>query len=239
MALITCKDAAFAYDGRAAVSGLNFAVCGGDYLCVVGENGSGKSTLVKGLLGLIAPLNGSVLAGDGLKPNETGYLPQQTAAQKDFPAGVYEVVLSGRLASRGLRPFYSRADKAIAEENLRRLNIWPLRNRCYRELSGGQQRRALLARALCAAKKLLLLDEPAAGLDPEATRELYRHIESLNRESGLTVVTVSHDIRAAVKYANRVLHLNSAQAFFGTTADYLQSPIGQSFAVGTGGSYVD
>jgi len=233
MALITCKDAAFAYEGRTAVSGLNFTVCGGDYLCVVGENGSGKSTLIKGLLGLVPVSCGSVVTGDGLKQNEVGYLPQQTAAQKDFPAGVYEVVLSGRLASRGLLPFYSRADKAIAEENLRRLNIWPLRNRCYRELSGGQQRRALLARALCAAKKLLFLDEPAAGLDPEATRELYRLIESLNRESGLTVVMVSHDIASALKYANRVLHLNNAQAFFGTAADYLQSPVGQSFAGGT------
>jgi len=232
MALITCKDAAFAYEGRTAVIGLNFEVGIGDYLCVVGENGSGKSTLIKGLLGLVPPSCGSVLTGDGLKLNETGYLPQQTAVQRDFPAGVYEVVLSGRLASRGIRPFYSRADKAIAEENLRRLNIWQLRDRCYRELSGGQQRRALLARALCAAKKLLLMDEPAAGLDPAATQELYRLIESLNREIGLTVIMVSHDIRGAVKYANRILHLNNAQAFFGLTADYLSSPIGQSFAGG-------
>ena len=235
MALITCNDASFAYEGRAAVSGLNFAVSGGDYLCVVGENGSGKSTLVKGLLGLMPPVCGSVLTGDGLKPNETGYLPQQTAVQRDFPAGVYEVVLSGRLASRGLRPFYSRADKAAAEENMKRLDIYPLRNRCYRELSGGQQRRALLARALCAAKKLLLLDEPAAGLDPAATQELYRLIESLNRESGLAVIMVSHDIRCAVKYANRILHLNNAQAFFGLTADYLRSSVGQSFAGGAHG----
>jgi len=235
MALITCQDAAFAYEGRAAVSGLNFAVCGGDYLCVVGENGSGKSTLARGLLGLMPPSCGSVVTGDGLKRNETGYLPQQTAVQRDFPAGVYEVVLSGRLASRGLRPFYSRADKAIADENLRRLNIYPLRDRCYRELSGGQQRRALLARALCAAKKLLMLDEPAAGLDPAATQELYRLIESLNRETGMAVVMVSHDIRGVVKYANRVLHLNGAQAFFGSTDDYLRSPVGQSFAGGANG----
>jgi zinc transport system ATP-binding protein len=235
MPLITCKDAAFAYEGRAAVSGLNFSVCGGDYLCVVGENGSGKSTLARGLLGLMPPSCGSVVTGDGLKRNEAGYLPQQTAVQRDFPAGVYEVVLSGRLASRGLRPFYSRADKAIADENLRRLNIYPLRDRCYRELSGGQQRRALLARALCAAKKLLMLDEPAAGLDPAATQELYRLIESLNRENGMTVIMVSHDIRGVVKYANRVLHLNGAQAFFGSTDDYLRSPVGQSFAGGANG----
>lgn len=179
MALISCRDASFSYDGNTAVSGLSFEVHGGDYLCIVGENGSGKSTLVRGLLRLKAPVAGSVLMGDGLKPNEVGYLPQQTAAQKDFPAGVYEVVLSGRLGRRGILPFYSRADKAAAEENIERLGIAGLRNRCYRELSGGQQQRVLLARALCATKKVLLLDEPAAGLDPVGTRELYRIIEKI------------------------------------------------------------
>ncbi|MDR2693555.1 MAG: metal ABC transporter ATP-binding protein [Chitinispirillales bacterium] len=231
MALIACQDASFAYDGVTAVSGLNFAVGAGDYLCVVGENGTGKSTLVKGLLGLLSPCGGGVVTGDGLKRNEIGYLPQQTAVQKDFPAGVYEVVLSGRLASRGVLPFYSRADKAAADENLRRLNIESLRDRCYRELSGGQQQRALLARALCATKKLLLLDEPVAGLDPIATQELYRLIESVNK-SGLTVIMVSHDIRGAVTYASRILHLNKAQVFFGPTEEYLNSDVGKSFVGG-------
>ena len=231
MPLIACHDASFAYDGAAAVSGLNFAVNGGDYLCVVGENGSGKSTLVKGLLGLLPPCGGGVATGGGLKRNEIGYLPQQTAVQKDFPAGVYEVVLSGRLASRGILPFYSRDDKAAAEENLRRLNIESLRDRCYRELSGGQQQRALLARALCATKKLLLLDEPAAGLDPIATQELYRLIASVNK-GGLTVIMVSHDIRSAVAYASHILHLNKAQVFFGPTEEYLNSDVGKSFVGG-------
>jgi zinc transport system ATP-binding protein len=231
MALIACRDASFAYEGAPAASGLNFAVNAGDYLCIVGENGSGKSTLVKGLLGLMPPRGGSVLTGDGLKRNEIGYMPQQTVVQKDFPAGVYEVVLSGRLASRGLLPFYSRADKAAAEENLRRLNIEALRNRCYRELSGGQQQRALLARALCATKKLLLLDEPVAGLDPIAAQELYKLIASVNK-AGLTVIMVSHDIRSAVTYASHILHLNTAQVFFGATGEYLRTDTGRSFTGG-------
>ncbi|MDR1408977.1 MAG: metal ABC transporter ATP-binding protein [Oscillospiraceae bacterium] len=229
MSLITCKDAAFGYDGETAISGLNFAVNGGDYLCVVGENGSGKSTLIKGLLRLKSPQQGSVLMGDGLKANEIGYLPQQTAAQKDFPASVYEVILSGRLGARGILPFYSRRDKAVAEENIRRLDIGKLRHKCYRELSGGQQRRALLARALCATKKLLLLDEPVSGLDPVVTQELYRLISTINRETGLTVIMVSHDIQSAVRYASHILHLKNKQVFFGITRDYLQSDVSKSF----------
>jgi zinc transport system ATP-binding protein len=232
MPLITCQNVSFAYEGNIAVSGLNFSVESGDYLCIVGENGSGKSTLIKGLLRLKVPSAGNVLMSDGVKANEIGYLPQQTAAQKDFPASVYEVVLSGRLAARGVLPFYSRKDKKIAEENIKRLGIENIKNRCYRELSGGQQQRALLARALSAAKKILLLDEPAAGLDPAVTRELYNLIEKINRNDGLTVITVSHDIKSAVKYANRILHLKNEQVFFGKTADYLNSEIGKSFAGG-------
>lgn len=234
MALITCQNAAFGYEGNTVVSGLQFEVHSGDYLCVVGENGSGKSTLIKGLLQLKAPQSGKVFMGDGLGLNEIGYLPQQTAAQKDFPASAYEVVLSGRLGARGIRPFYSPRDKAIAEENIKRLDISSLRNRCYRELSGGQQQRVLLARALCATKKVLLLDEPVAGLDPLVTQELYRLIESINRETGLTVIMVSHDLQSAVKYASHILHLKNTQLFFGKTSDYLISKVGQIFIGGEG-----
>jgi len=234
MAIIACKDASFDYEGHTAVSELNFEVQSGNYLCVVGENGSGKSTLIKGLLRLKNPSAGSVITGDGLKPNEIGYLPQQTAAQKDFPASAYEVVLSGRLSARGILPFYTKKDKAEANGNIKKLGLEELRNRCYRELSGGQQQRVLLARALCATKKLLLLDEPAAGLDPVVTQELYRLIEGINREAGITVIMVSHDIRSAVKYASHILHLRTKQAFFGTTADYLQSAAGKAFLGGEG-----
>lgn len=232
MALLTCRDASFAYDGHTVVSGLNFSIDNGDYLCIVGENGSGKSTLIKGLLRLKMPQSGSILMGDGLKANEIGYLPQQTGVQKDFPASAYEVVLSGRLSNRGIRPFYSKADKAAVEENLARLGIEELRNKCYRELSGGQQQRVLLARALCATHRMLLMDEPAAGLDPVVTQDLYRQISEINRGMGITIIMVSHDIHSAVKYAGLILHLKNKQVFFGATADYIKSKIGAEFLGG-------
>ncbi len=232
MALITCQDVSFAYEGNIAVSGLNFTVENGDYLCIVGENGSGKSTLIKGLLRLMSPKQGNILMGDELKSNEIGYLPQQTAAQRDFPASVYEVVLSGRLGSRGILPFYSQKDKRIANENIQKLDIEALKHRCYRELSGGQQQRVLLARALCSTKKILLLDEPVAGLDPVVTGELYRLIEWINRKTGLTIIMVSHDIKSAVTYASHILHLHTTQVFYGTTKDYLCSDAGKSFLGG-------
>jgi zinc transport system ATP-binding protein len=233
MALIACRDAAFAYEGNTVIRGLNFEVAQGEYLCIAGENGSGKSTLLKGLLGLLPPQKGAVVLGDGLKPHEIGYLPQYKAAQKDFPAGVFEVVLSGRQGSRGILPFYSWADKQAAEENLNRLGIGDLRNQCYRELSGGQQQRVLLARAFCAARKLLLLDEPAAGLDPLVSVELYRLIEEINRATGMAVVMVSHDVKTAVKYARRILHLQGEQLFLGSPEAYTESPMGKQFLGGT------
>lgn len=232
MALIACENAAFGYEGNLVVEGLNFAVKAGSYLCIVGENGSGKSTLIKGLLRLMQPSAGVLRIGDGLKANEIGYLPQQTPVQKDFPASVFEVVLSGRQSNRGLRPFYSKEDKRVATENLHRLGIEPLRKRCYRELSGGQQQRVLLARALCATKKVLLLDEPVAGLDPIVTQELYALVDTINREMGITVLMVSHDIRSAVRHASHILHLSNRQAFYGTVGDYVKTPLGRSFLEG-------
>jgi zinc transport system ATP-binding protein len=229
MALIACQDASFAYEGHIAVQGLNFEVNSGDYLCIVGENGSGKSTLIKGLLKLKSPQSGSVLIGDGLGQNEIGYLPQQTAAQKDFPASVYEAVLSGRLGSRGLLPFYSKKDKAIADGNIEKLGIKALRDQCYRELSGGQQQRVLLARALCATKKIMLLDEPVAGLDPMMTLEFYRMVDKINHEDGIAVIMVSHDIGSAIKYASHILHLRNTQMFFGETEEYVKTRLGAAF----------
>jgi zinc transport system ATP-binding protein len=228
MIRIRCRDLSFAYEGTPAVRGLNFSITGGDYLGITGENGSGKSTLIKGILGLKAPQEGQLLM-EGLKPNETGYLPQYRAAQMDFPAGVYEVVLSGRLSSRGIRPFYSREDKKAVDENLASLGVGELRNQCYRELSGGQQQRVLIARALCAGKKLLILDEPAAGLDPVVTVDLYRTLQRLNREAGITIIMVSHDIPGAVSHASHILHLKKDQLFFGTSAEYAASPLGKRF----------
>ncbi|MDR1024138.1 MAG: metal ABC transporter ATP-binding protein [Treponema sp.] len=236
--IISVLDAALGYNGYAVIRGLNFTVPRGDYLCIVGENGSGKSTLILGILGLIAPMSGSIKRGAGIGSHETGYLSQQMAAKKDFPAGVYEIVLSGSLGRMGLRPFYSRPEKAAAEENMRRLGIWDLREHCFRELSGGQQRRVLLARALCASRKLLVLDEPAAGLDPLVTAGVYELLEQLNREMGLTIVMVSHDIESAAKYAHTVLHLKrsldekvNTPCFFGTAGEYLKSDAGREFYV--------
>jgi zinc transport system ATP-binding protein len=235
---LTVSALALGYNGFAVLSGLGFTIPRGGYLCIVGENGSGKSTLIKGILGLISPMSGTIKLGEGIRRGEIGYLSQQAAVKKDFPAGVSEIVLSGSLGRAGLRPFYSRPEKAAAEENMRRLGIWELREHCFRELSGGQQRRVLLARALCASRRLLVLDEPAAGLDPLVTVDVYGLLEKLNREMGLTVVMVSHDIESALKYAHTVLHLKkpagetvNTQCFFGTAAEYIQSDTGREFYV--------
>lgn len=234
MAQLTCQNLSVGYDGKAVLQGLSFEVCAGDYLYIVGENGSGKSTLMKTILGLQPPLGGNILTGDGLKKNEIGYLPQQTQAQKDFPASVREIVLSGCQGRCGVRPFYRKEEKRLAEENMRKMQIEELSKRCYRELSGGQQQRVLLARALCATRKMLLLDEPVSGLDPKVTAEMYALIEKLNREDKITVIMISHDITAAVKYASHILHIGSS-VFFGTKSEYLQSPQGRLFDARKGG----
>ena len=234
MALITCRDLALGYESHAILEHLDFSVNVGDYLCIVGENGSGKSTLMRTVLGLQRPLGGSIAFGDGMRQNEIGYLPQQTAIQKDFPATVWEIVLSGCQAHVGKRAFYNRAEKALAEENLSRMGMADYKRRCYRELSGGQQQRVLLARALCATRKLLLLDEPVSGLDPRATAELYALIGRLNRE-GVTVIMVSHDIAAALRYATHILHVGGRQTFFGTVDEYRMSAMGRRFIALEGG----
>jgi len=232
MALITIKNAAFSYENNLVLTGVNFEVMPGDYLCILGENGSGKSTLIKGMLGLKSPRSGSITFGEGLLSTEIGYLPQQTAAQKDFPASVYEVVLSGRLSRSGFRPFFSKADKQVVKDNLAQLGISELHKRCYRELSGGQQQRVLLARALCATQKLLLLDEPVSGLDPLVTQEFYATVEELNKKSGVTVIMVSHDMQSAVRFASHVLHLEHEQAFFGKKDLYMKTDYAKRFMGG-------
>lgn len=219
--LIECNHICLAYENHTVVRDLSFSVRKGDYLCVIGENGSGKSTLMKALLGLKAVESGSIVTGDGLRQNEIGYLPQQTGVQKDFPASVWEVVLSGMINRLGLRPFYTKREKQTAAENLERLGISDLRNACYRELSGGQQQRVLLARALCATRKLLLLDEPVAGLDRIATEELYHLISDLNRVHGITVIMITHDVDRALRDATHILHLHKDEIFFGEKAQYL------------------
>jgi len=235
MALLTCRGLRLGYDGKTVVDGLSFTVDSGDYLCIVGENGSGKSTLMKTILRLTRPLDGTIEFGDGLRAAEIGYLPQQTVVQRDFPASVREIVLSGCLNRCGLRPFYSKEEKKLAVRSMERLGITDLASRCYRELSGGQQQRVLLARALCATRKLLLLDEPTAGLDPVVTAELYDLIAQLNREDGITIIMITHDMAAAAKYASHVLHICHEPLFFGSAQDYLASDIGCLYVAMNGG----
>ncbi len=231
MAIISCKDLVLGYEGQHIVENLTFDLNIGDYLCIVGENGSGKSTLMRTILRLQKPISGEIKYSDGLLSKEIGYLPQQTAAQKDFPASVYEVVLSGCLNKSRLCPFYTSEQKHNADEQMARLGITHLKKRCYRELSGGQQQRVLLARALCASSRLILLDEPISGLDPKASADMYELISELNR-GGVTVIMISHDIDAALKFSTHILHLAHKPRFFGKTCDYLTSDIGSKFAGG-------
>ena len=231
MALLTCRELCLGYEGKELLHNLNFEVNAGDYLCILGENGSGKSTLMRTILGLQPALSGTIAFGDDLKQSEIGYLPQQTLVQKDFPASIWEIVLSGCQSRNPLKPFYSREEKELALENMERMGIQDFAKRCYRELSGGQQQRVLLARALCATRKCLLLDEPVSGLDPKVTEQMYELIEKLHRD-GITIIMISHDITAALQYADHILHIGG-HVFFGSRQEYLAS--GEGFLPGKGG----
>ncbi len=232
MPIISAKNVNLSYENNSVIENLNFSVEKGDYLCIVGENGSGKSTLVKSVLGLKATASGHLHFTEGLKSKEIGYMPQQTTVQKDFPASVYEVVLSGLITAKSGRIFFSKKLKALAEENMKKLDILHLKKKCYRELSGGQQQRVLLARALCATKKVLLLDEPVTGLDPVATAEFYELIRKINKDYGITIIMVSHDLLSSVNNASHILHLKKNDSFFGTTEEYLKSDLYKSFSGG-------
>ncbi len=229
MSLIDFNKVTIGYDGKSVISDLTFQIKPNEYVCIVGENGSGKTTLMKCLLGLIPPLSGKITFGDGLTQNEIGYLPQKTVLQKDFPASVEEVVLSGSLNKKHTL-FYSKEQKKTAEKNMELTGITDIRKNCFRELSGGQQQRALLARALCATTKLLILDEPVTGLDPVASADMYNLVRNLYKE-GITVIMVSHDITAAVNNATKILHLSKDNYFFGSTHQYLHSDVGKKFLI--------
>ena len=228
MAYITCRDLQLGYDGQVVTEGINFDVEEGDYLCIIGENGAGKSTLMKALMKLNKPMNGEISFSEEIKRNEIGYLPQNKDFQRDFPASVQEIVISGCLGKTGIRPFYSRAEKKTAEENMKKMDIWDLRKKCYRDLSGGQQQRVLLARALCATGKLLLLDEPVTGLDYKVTCEFYGLLTDLNK-AGVSIVMVSHDLEEAMGHANKILQIGREQVFFGDKNEYLLSESWKAF----------
>ena len=220
MPLLSFLNLSIGYENTIVLDNLSFEIEKGDYLAIIGENGAGKSTLLKTMLGLIPPIKGKVVFSNELKRTEVGYLPQQTLAQRDFPASVYEVVLSGCLARNGLHPFYSKKDKELAKANIQKMGLEGFEKRCYRELSGGQQQRVLLARALCSSDKLLVLDEPVTGLDPKVTNQLYEEINNLNKE-GITIIMISHDL-SVLKFANKVLHVGH-QTYFGSKDDYFKS----------------
>ena len=223
MALIKCENVSIGYEGQTIVRDLNFEIGQGDDLCIVGENGSGKSTLVKSLLGLKAVDSGKIEFGDGLKQKEIGYLPQQNDFQKDFPASVYEVVLSGRLNSRGFRPFYTATDKAEAAEKMEMLGITDLRGQCFRDLSGGQKQRVLLARALCATKKLLLLDEPVSGIDQNGMELFFKTMDYLKKHYDLAIILISHDLDYVARYADHVVLLDKTVLRQGTVKEVYES----------------
>ncbi len=228
MALINCEKLTFSYDQKPVINDLSFSISKGDYLCIVGENGVGKSTLIKCILGLIKP-SGNIIFGDGLSQSKIGYLPQQSEIQKDFPASVYEVVISGTLNKSKLIPFYSKKQKELAQRNIKLLSLEDIKKKCYQDLSGGQQQRVLLARALCAADSLILLDEPSSGLDPIVTNDLYDIIEKLNKEHNMSIIMISHDIKRTVKNASHILHLDHNEYFYGTVNEYIRSKYFKKF----------
>jgi len=230
--LIVCQNISLGYEGQTVLSDLNLTIAAGDYLCIVGDNGSGKSTLLRGILGLISPQSGKILRAPELEKGAVGYLPQQTRAQKDFPATVFEVVLSGCLNRKGPRFFYTPKEKSEALMNMGKLGVLELKDKCYRDLSGGQQQRVLLARALCAASRLLILDEPITGLDPAAAQDLYKILAYLNRKEGMAIVMVTHDLKAALRSARTVLHIGRSGVFSGTVEAFLSSPQGRRFREG-------
>jgi len=228
MALLTFESVGLSYGGDNVAHDVSFSVQAGEFWGIVGENGSGKTTLMKALLGLIPCASGRIVMGEGLKPNEIGYLPQSSAIQKDFPASVYEVVLSGTIGWRGMKPFYGRREREMARANMDMLGLLPLAKHSYQELSGGQQQRVLLARALCATRKCLVLDEPTTGLDPVVTAEFYKLLNEINQR-GMTVVMVSHDVGEAVRSCSHILHLSCHPLFIGTAAEYRNSQIGRKY----------
>ncbi len=223
MSLISCKNLEFQYDSKTVLSDVSFDINAGDYLCIVGENGSGKTTLINGILEIIKPQKGEIKFSDEISKKDIGYIPQHTNVQKNFPASVYEIVLSGCINRLKFFPFYTKKEKNIVEKNIELLEIFDIKNKCYSNLSGGQQQRVLLARALCATKSILILDEPVAGLDPMVTSSLYSIIKKLNSQHNITIIMVSHDIKSAVKEASHILHLGNKSFFYGTTEDYLKS----------------
>lgn len=229
MTILSCNNMTIGYEDQTVMEDLTFTIENGDYISILGENGSGKSTLIKTILGLTPPLSGEFTLADGLSGKSIGYLPQQSTSQRDFPASVLEIVLSGFLGKKGWTPFYTKKEKEIALSYLEEMGIPDLYKKNYRHLSGGQQQRVLLARALCSADRLLVLDEPVTGLDPQAQAELYQMIQHLNKAHDMAILMISHDVAASVKYSNKILHLENQTYFYGSTEEYKKSALYQNW----------
>ncbi len=230
--ILSCEDLSLSYDNKVIAEKINFTVGDSDYLCILGENGSGKTTLVNALLGLKKPHSGRIVYGEGVSAGKIGYLPQRESILDGFPASVKEIVMTGFCGSRGLSFLYSGDNKKRAETLMKKLEIEAFKSRAFSELSGGQQKRVMLARALCSAEKLLVLDEPAASLDPIVTEELYSLTARLNREEGISIIMVSHDVASAIKYASHILHIKNEQLFFGSAEDYAKTPLAKEYLGG-------
>lgn len=231
MTLIECKRLSVGYDKKVVCKDINFKVEEGDYLCILGENGSGKSTLLKTILGLNKAVFGKVIFEKSLSKNKLGYLPQQNDFQKDFPATVREVIMSGFISQMGLRPFYNKAEKNKAIQIIDFLGLENLTKNGFKELSGGQQQRVLLARALCATDKILVLDEPTNGLDSKTTNQFYKLLKNLNN-SGLTIIMVSHNLDKVMEYASHIVYLKDSMIFNGTKQEFESSDIMSALKVG-------
>ena len=231
MSAVSVSDVTLSYDNLTVAEHVSFDVEFGDYVCIVGENGTGKSTLLKTIVGIHQPKSGHILFDCDIRNGDIGYLPQQTVVRDDFPASVGEIVLSGCLGLLGKRPFFGAEERRIADKNMDLLGISDLKKTSFRELSGGQRQRVLLAKALCCARKILVLDEPVTGLDPLVTADMYSILRLINGE-GVTIIMVSHEIGEAVKQASKILHLKHGVEFYGKTEDYLESSVGKLFTGG-------
>lgn len=221
MSLIELKNLTLGYNGVPVIKELSLNIEEKDFLCVVGPNGSGKSTLIKGILGLIKPMKGKVIY-KGLKQNFIGYMPQETKIDQNFPASVYEIVLSGTLNRLGIKSFYTEKERQIALANLKILNIEGLKDQNFSNLSGGQRQKVLLARSLCASSKLLILDEPSNNLDAKSKKELYQIIEKLNKEKGMTIIMITHDLDHGNLIGSSILSLREDDIFYGKTDEFIR-----------------
>lgn len=220
--LVEVKNLTVKYANSVVIDKASFSVTEGDFICVVGANGSGKSTLIKTLLGLISPAEGKVEFLGGLKRTQVGYLPQESRIEQGFPATVTEVVLSGTLGRLGRIPIYRKAEKERAKEALKLLKITKLEDKSFSGLSGGERQKVLLARALVATEKLLILDEPSNNLDQRSRAGFYKILKQLNEEAKLTILMITHDLDAEDLIGNKILSIKNAKVELTTTEEFLR-----------------